>query len=105
MPVTIHHMAGEQSVIGADLERAQAASALAWWLEMGVDVAVQETPRNWLKPAAERPTPPAGDPAEPNIARPSYETLSALQGWLASSTELPLASATARRMLPMGPED
>ena len=29
--------------------RAEARSALAWWLEAGVDVAIQEEPRDWLK--------------------------------------------------------
>ena len=33
------------------------------------------------------------------------ETLAALQDWLASSTKLPLASATARRIMPHGPEN
>ena len=32
---------------------AEAASLLEWWLEAGVDIAVGEEPRNWLKPAAE----------------------------------------------------
>src|SRR6185369_1063741 len=39
-----------------------------------------------------------------NIAEPSHETLAQLQDWLASSAQLPLASATARRILPHGPE-
>ena len=96
--------------MGGDVESigfAEARSALAWWLEAGVDVAVQEEPRNWLKPsppksqsrAAPEPAPP------PNIARPSHETLAGLQDWLSSSTHLPLASATARRIMPQGPED
>jgi DNA polymerase len=87
------------------MERVQAASALAWWLEMGVDVAVQEEPRNWLNPPVEKPAAPAAELAQPNIARPSHETLAELQGWLASSTELPLASTTARRIMPTGPEE
>ena len=40
-------MGGEEAAIGI----AEARSALAWWLEAGVDVAVQEEPRNWLRPA------------------------------------------------------
>jgi uracil-DNA glycosylase family 4 len=39
----------------------------------------------------------------PNIVQPSHETLTELQEWLASSAQLPLASATARRILPHGP--
>jgi uracil-DNA glycosylase len=86
---------------------AEGRSALAWWLEAGVDIAVQEEPRNWLKPASPRTQPETADPplAEPNVAPPSHETLAALQDWLASSTQLPLASGTARRILPQGPEN
>ena len=80
---------------------AEARSALAWWLAAGVDCAIQEEPRNWLKPPAARTAAPA---ETPNITRPSHETLAELQEWLASSAQLPLASTTARRILPRGPE-
>ncbi len=60
-------------------------------------------PRDWLNPPAARPR-PAEPAAAPNVVEPSHETLAALQDWLASSTQLPLASATARRILPHGPE-
>ena len=89
-------MGGEADPIGV----AEARGALGWWLEAGVDVAIQEDPRDWLK---QRSAPSAPAPVA-NIAEPSHETLSQLQGWLASSTQLPLASATARRILPHGPE-
>ena len=94
--------------MGGDVDNigiAEARSALAWWLEAGVDVAIQEQPRDWLKPAAARaqlanaPAPP------PNLVEPSHETLAELQSWLSSSTQLPLASATARRIMPRGPEN
>jgi len=95
--------------VGGELETigiAEARSALAWWLEAGVDVAVQEEPRDWLKPAPPRSAAPTAEPApQPNIAPPSHETLAELQGWLASSMQLPLVSATARRVLPSGPEN
>ena len=95
-------MGGELETIGI----AEARSALAWWLEAGVDVAVQEEPRDWLKPAPPRSAAPTAEPApQPNIAPPSHETLAELQGWLASSMQLPLVSATARRVLPSGPEN
>jgi DNA polymerase len=88
---------GEVEPIGA----AEARSALAWWLEAGVDVAVDEQPRDWLRPAPPRPS---VAPAEaPNVTEPSPETLAALQQWLASSAAVPLATATARRVLPHGP--
>src|SRR5438270_4719465 len=93
-------MDGEAGSIGI----AEARSALAWWLEAGVDVAVQDEPRNWLKapvkpPKTVEPAPPA------NVAQPAHETLAELQQWLASSAHLPLAGATARRIMPHGPEN
>jgi DNA polymerase len=88
---------------------AEARSALAWWLAAGVDCAIQEEPRNWLKPSPRSGTVPAQGlslPEQtPNISRPSHETLAELQEWLASSAQLPLASTTARRILPRGPEN
>jgi DNA polymerase len=102
-------MAGEKRIVGGEAETiglAEARSALAWWLEAGVDVAVQEEPRDWLKPLTPRPaakTPESSSPA--NLAQPAHETLAELQDWLASSTQLPLASATARRIMPQGPEN
>ena len=85
---------------------AEARSALAWWLEAGVDIAVQEEPRDWLKPAP--PQNKAKVPEQPesaNISRPTHDTLTELQEWLASSVQLPLATATARRIMPQGPEN
>jgi uracil-DNA glycosylase len=92
--------------VGGELQSigmAEARNALAWWLEAGVDVAVQDEARDWL--SAPPPKPQAAEPAPPpNVVEPSHETLLALQEWLASSAQLPLASATARRILPHGPE-
>jgi DNA polymerase len=48
-------MAGRNGRVGGvaeDISLAEARSALAWWLEAGVDIAVQEAPRDWLKPVA-----------------------------------------------------
>jgi uracil-DNA glycosylase family 4 len=103
-------MAREERRVGGVTESigiADARSALGWWLDAGVDVAVQEEPRNWLKP----PTPGVQAKAAlaaapvPNVSQPSHETLAALQEWLASSAHLPFASPTARRILPRGPEN
>ena len=74
---------------------------MAWWIEAGVDAAVQERPRDWLKPAAA----PAVQQPISNLAQPSHDTLAELQQWLASSAQVPLASATAKRILPVGPEN
>lgn len=84
---------------------AEARSALGWWLDAGVDCAIQEEPRNWLKPAAPRSATPAKAAEPPNILQPSHETLAELQDWLASSAQLPLAATTAKRILPHGPEN
>jgi uracil-DNA glycosylase len=91
---------GEADSIGI----AEARSALAWWLEAGVDVAVQEEPRDWLKSAAPKPQAQVSEPP-PNVAQPTHETLAELQDWLASSAQLPLASSAARRIMPQGPEN
>jgi uracil-DNA glycosylase len=97
---------GEVEHIGAQVSWAQARSALAWWLEAGVDIAIAEEPRNWLAPPLPVQKTRLAEPAPPpNIAAPSHETLTELREWLASSVELPLASATARRILPHGPEN
>jgi DNA polymerase len=99
-------MAGEERQVGGEAETigiAEARSALAWWLEAGVDAVLQEEPRNWLKPAP--PKAAAAEISPQNITRPSHETLVELQQWLAESVHLPLASATAKRILPRGPED
>ena len=92
-------MGGDVDSIGI----AEARGALAWWLDAGVDVAVHEEPRDWLKPAKEKP---AASPAPvANIAEPSHDTLAELRQWLETSAQLPLASATARRIMPHGPEN
>ena len=88
-----------------DISLAQAKSALAWWLEAGVDVAVQESPRDWLKPAPRKTAVQTEPQPEPNLVQPSQETLGELQQWLASSVNLPLAGPAAKRVLPHGPEE
>lgn len=94
-------MGGEVETIGI----AEARSALAWWLDAGVDVAIQEEPRDWLKPAAPRKAAPAEAAPSPNVTRPSHETLAELQEWLATSEHLPLASPLSKRILPHGPQN
>ena len=94
-------MGGELDLIGL----AEARSALSWWLDAGVVCAIQEEPRNWLKPAPARKV-VAAEPAPPaNVTRPSHETLAELQQWLANSAHLPLASTMSKRILPHGPEN
>ena len=89
-------MGGESPVSAA-----AARSALAWWIESGVDVAIAEAPRNWLAPA------PASQPPKPSEedrkdAMP--ETLEAFRAWLAESPSLPGAGAESARIPPVGDE-
>jgi DNA polymerase len=92
---------GEADPIGI----AEARSALAWWLDAGVDTLVQDEPRDWLKPSQPKAPAKAAEAPPPNLVQPAHETLAELRDWLSSSMQLPLASATARRILPHGPED
>ena len=83
-------MGGEVETIGI----AEARSALAWWLEAGVDVAVQEEPRDWLKPPAPQPQRKSRanrSAAQRRRSRPTKRWPS-FSDWLASSAQLPLAS-------------
>jgi uracil-DNA glycosylase family 4 len=87
----------------AAIDRAAAESLILWWQEAGVDVAVGEAPRDWLRRNLATPSAPTAPTT--NITQPSPETLTDLREWLASSVQLPLASASARRILPHGPAD
>lgn len=86
-----------------DLSLAEAKSALAWWLDAGVDVAIAEAPRDWLKPA---PPPAPRAPAAPALPaaleRPTHETLDQFRLWLEQSDALPLGGTSPRRVLPRG---
>jgi DNA polymerase len=85
------------------LTAAEAASVIGWWIEAGVDVAIQERPRAWLGEATARTAEiqdlPRSEPAQELPA-----TLDAFRGWLTHTTELPFATATSRRVLPLGLE-
>ena len=82
-----------------------AASALQWWADAGVDVLVDEEPRDWLKPKAK----PAPSPSAPATeAAPASQTealpgqLDLFQGWLRTSQTMPFASPSAPRVCPAG---
>jgi uracil-DNA glycosylase family 4 len=86
------------------LTAAEAASVLGWWIEAGVDIAVQDAPRFWLGASESAPaieTPPA-IVAEAAPALP--ESLEAFRSWLGDSPSLPLAKGNTRRALPKGAE-
>lgn len=85
------------------LDRFAAESLINWWQEAGVDAAVGEVPRDWLGTSRAAPQPSADQVS--NVSEPPPETLAALRDWLATSAQLPLATATARRILPHGPEN
>lgn len=95
-------MGGDINSIGI----AEARSALAWWLEAGVDVAIQEDARDWLKPrspaSARAKQEPAAPPPPPET--PAHSSLDEFRSWLSSSEHLPMARRAGRRVLPHGPE-
>jgi hypothetical protein len=80
-------------------ERA-AASLIGWWAESGVDQAVSEVPRGWLK--AEAVVAPA--PAQANTPTEKPTNLEAFRQWLGESGDLPLARSGGVRVAPIGGE-
>lgn len=90
-------MGGDDNRIGG----AEAASALGWWLEAGVDAAVAEEPRNWLERKAEPPN--VREPSARAVSQ-ALETLKLFRDWLGTAPALPLGSPGARRILPQGQE-
>ncbi|MFT3967368.1 MAG: hypothetical protein QM690_15950, partial [Sphingobium sp.] len=99
---------------------ALAASIAQWWALAGVDVAVQDMPRDWLakpRPAAAPAAPPATVPAtRPDLpaqappqpisaspappARPMPDTLDMFLEWLATDPGQPEAAFSQARILP-----
>ncbi len=94
-------------VEAGDLTQAEAMSLLAWWVEAGVDVAVQEEPRDWrarrAPPPPEPSAAPALQPARPTSGGTLPTTLEAFHAHLAESADLPLFRVGAARALPHGP--
>ena len=78
---------------------AAAASALQWWADAGVDVIVDEAPRDWLRPKAKAQAAPA-PAAEAAAAFP--DQLELFRGYLRDDQTLPFASPAARRVCPAG---
>ena len=93
-------MGGDNDRIGT----AEAASTLAWWLEAGVDTAIAETPRNWLRPKSEPQSARIPAPVEtaPEPAEELPDTLPLFRDWLSQAPALPLSNAGAKRVLPHG---
>ena len=81
----------------------EAASVLGWWLDAGVDTLVDEAPRDWLNPApVVKPSVAVEAPRSPE---PVPQTLDLFRDWLGASSALPMASATAKRIMPRGVEN
>jgi DNA polymerase len=100
------------------LSRGEALSLLAWWVEAGVDVAMQEEPRDWRvrsTPLAAGAEARSGEPeevlapqreearAQPQVTGERPKSLDAFHAWLGESADLPLFRAGAARALPHGP--
>ncbi|HMI40362.1 MAG TPA: uracil-DNA glycosylase family protein [Sphingomicrobium sp.] len=84
-----------------DLSRAEAASLLGWWLDAGVDAAISEQPRDWLRPGAPIVAAAVEAPAPAHLP----DTLETFRAWLQTAPGLPLDRAGARRILPHGPAE
>ena len=95
---------------GIQLSGADITSLMSWWSDAGVDVLIDESPRNWLtpveRPAAAPPPPPVetkvADTQQPLSApAPSFpDTLDAFRTWLVTSEKLSLPLAS--RIPPVG---
>lgn len=84
-----------------------AASLVRWWQDAGLDVLVEERPRNWLiapraenAPAKSAPKPDSAPSVTPQATLPV--TLEAFRAWLADSPDLPEANWGPKRLLPAG---
>jgi len=87
------------------LTAAEAASVIGWWIEAGVDVAIQERPRAWLGGAATHAPESAPQPTTaPGAADEIPASLEAFRGWLGQSPALPFGTPAAKRVLPIGLE-
>lgn len=86
------------------LSPAEAESLVSWWADAGVDVSVQDAPRDWLneKPAAQAAAPLAA-PGPPDAADDSLPAqLDLFRAWLASSENLPFSAPNTPRVCPAG---
>ena len=84
---------------GSDTISPAALSALQWWADAGVDVMIDEEPRDWLRPTAKAP--PVTAPADPAPAALPGQ-LELFRAYLRDHDKLPYASPAARRVCPSG---
>ena len=86
---------------GPQIDGAEALSVLEWWLEAGVDVLVDERPRNWLQEKQAAPEPQSeASPPQSKTAIP--DTLALFREWLASVPDTP--NGRSKPVLPRGDE-
>jgi DNA polymerase len=86
---------------------AAAASLLQWWTDAGVDMLVDEAPRDWLRAKAPPAIPLAPNPARQALAAPAPsdalpDQLELFRGYLRDAAALPFASPAAKRVCPAG---
>jgi DNA polymerase len=94
-------------IMGGEHDRltaAEAASVIGWWIEAGVDVAIQEQPRAWLCASTAVTSVEPHALATPEPVQEAPASLAAFQDWLGETPSLPFAQANARRALPRGME-
>ena len=85
------------------LSPAAAASALQWWADAGVDVLVDETPRDWLRPKQKAAPAPTAEPAPAEPAEAEFPgQLDLFHAWLQTSETLSFARPSAPRVCPAG---
>lgn len=93
-------MGGEKQAIAVERGRIAAESLIQWWQEAGVDVAVGEQPRGWLRGSNTVPQAPVPNHSEIEKAR----DLAGFQAWLATAPGLPMDRPGAIRVAPQGVE-
>lgn len=86
--------------LGPQIDGAEALSVLEWWLESGVDVLVDERPRNWLLEKQKLAPEPESESA-PHLEAKAPDTLALFREWLARA---PGANGRSKAVLPQGEE-
>ena len=91
--------------MGRNLEKVDAralGSLVGWWRDAGVDVAVGEVPRGWLR--GDEVPKLLGAPVAAASVNERPADFEAFRAWLAESSGLPMDRAGAQRVAPRGAE-
>jgi DNA polymerase len=86
---------------GIAIDEREAASALRWWIEAGVDVSVQEEPRNWFERV---PTAAPTVLDQTQKPAPAPVDLKSFRQWL-TGPQAPLYARGSKPVLPQGAEE